>query len=663
MARGGCGVLNRGCHACCSAHFCSSSRTRTTMTSTTTSSLLGSMVPHSGAVHLRRGARPPFSAAAGPVAGTARSGASCSPRLQCATSAQAWAAAPCRPAPAPSSRLSLLVPHASGSGQQGQGDDIRPQDMLSLVRGASLVRLARVELSRHCCHLDSWATSSRLHTSARLRAHLAIYNVHGLHAHALARSRHRHSDPGQLVPPTPTQAQAHTCPACTPASDSVHGLHAHAGAGAAADAVRRDAAVLPQDAPRPLPRGRGGPAHAAKGGEGRQGGAGARQPAATGRRHHQQPLRAHALQVRRHTFPRQPALLILAQRRGAYQCGPGARVAGRRRMEEVRANEVRATLEDLMYVSILEKFVVLGVEMLPRMDGEHTPPPSIPHPQPADPPQIQRPAASQPHRAAEPVRPYAAKRGRRGTAVSLGACARAYPRRLCGRGACQPARADREHPQQGGAGAGPRAPHGRHGPHRAEPVQQRGRQDEQVPDGAGEHNIRAAEHARLGRGKQACTWQLRLGGAKRVACLRACACLCRCTRRPSCLATSCGAWTSASSWSARWACCTLTRTRTPWRGSSASLRRQTRRTRRQRRSTSATPLQPTPPPLPLRQRRQRQRQRRPSSGQAGRRTGWAGLWWTRRGRARAGCRPRSPRARSGGARLGELKAGKGARGA
>ncbi|KAF8065452.1 UV-B-induced protein [Scenedesmus sp. PABB004] len=40
-----------------------------------------------------------------------------------------------------------------------------------------------------------------------------------------------------------------------------------------------------------------------------------------------------------------------------------------RRMEEVRAMEVAATLEDLMYVSILEKFVVLGVEMLPRLDG------------------------------------------------------------------------------------------------------------------------------------------------------------------------------------------------------------------------------------------------------------------------------------------------------
>lgn len=40
------------------------------------------------------------------------------------------------------------------------------------------------------------------------------------------------------------------------------------------------------------------------------------------------------------------------------------------RMEEVRAMEVRATLEDLMYVSILEKFVLLQVEMLPRLDGE-----------------------------------------------------------------------------------------------------------------------------------------------------------------------------------------------------------------------------------------------------------------------------------------------------
>lgn len=39
-------------------------------------------------------------------------------------------------------------------------------------------------------------------------------------------------------------------------------------------------------------------------------------------------------------------------------------------MEEVRSRELRSTLEDLMYVSILEKFLLLGVEMLPRMDGE-----------------------------------------------------------------------------------------------------------------------------------------------------------------------------------------------------------------------------------------------------------------------------------------------------
>lgn len=41
-------------------------------------------------------------------------------------------------------------------------------------------------------------------------------------------------------------------------------------------------------------------------------------------------------------------------------------------MEEVRASEVRATLEDLMYVSILEKFIVLGIDMLPRLDGERS---------------------------------------------------------------------------------------------------------------------------------------------------------------------------------------------------------------------------------------------------------------------------------------------------
>jgi hypothetical protein len=53
---------------------------------------------------------------------------------------------------------------------------------------------------------------------------------------------------------------------------------------------------------------------------------------------------------------------------GAAGSGPGDLVLYKR-MEEVRAREVRATLEDLMYVSILEKFLVLGVDMLPRLDG------------------------------------------------------------------------------------------------------------------------------------------------------------------------------------------------------------------------------------------------------------------------------------------------------
>jgi hypothetical protein len=38
-------------------------------------------------------------------------------------------------------------------------------------------------------------------------------------------------------------------------------------------------------------------------------------------------------------------------------------------MEEVRANEQRATVEDLMYASVLEKFVELGVDMLPKLDN------------------------------------------------------------------------------------------------------------------------------------------------------------------------------------------------------------------------------------------------------------------------------------------------------
>eukprot|EP00798_Chlamydomonas_sp_ICE-L_P015163 gene15163-21234_t len=44
-------------------------------------------------------------------------------------------------------------------------------------------------------------------------------------------------------------------------------------------------------------------------------------------------------------------------------------------MGELKAFEVATTLEDLMYLSILEKFVLLDVEMLPRMDGHVDPAP------------------------------------------------------------------------------------------------------------------------------------------------------------------------------------------------------------------------------------------------------------------------------------------------
>ena len=35
-------------------------------------------------------------------------------------------------------------------------------------------------------------------------------------------------------------------------------------------------------------------------------------------------------------------------------------------MQEVRSSEQRATVEDLMYASVLEKFMDLKVEMMPR---------------------------------------------------------------------------------------------------------------------------------------------------------------------------------------------------------------------------------------------------------------------------------------------------------
>lgn len=40
-----------------------------------------------------------------------------------------------------------------------------------------------------------------------------------------------------------------------------------------------------------------------------------------------------------------------------------------RRMQDLKKNEQQATLEDLMYASVLEKFLELGLQMLPRMDS------------------------------------------------------------------------------------------------------------------------------------------------------------------------------------------------------------------------------------------------------------------------------------------------------
>lgn len=40
-------------------------------------------------------------------------------------------------------------------------------------------------------------------------------------------------------------------------------------------------------------------------------------------------------------------------------------------MEQMRRKEASATLEDLMYISVIEKFVDLGIDMMPRMEGRH----------------------------------------------------------------------------------------------------------------------------------------------------------------------------------------------------------------------------------------------------------------------------------------------------
>ena len=44
-----------------------------------------------------------------------------------------------------------------------------------------------------------------------------------------------------------------------------------------------------------------------------------------------------------------------------------------RRMQEVKQSEQRVTVMDLMYASVLAKFLEIGVEMLPRLD-EPAPP-------------------------------------------------------------------------------------------------------------------------------------------------------------------------------------------------------------------------------------------------------------------------------------------------
>jgi Protein of unknown function (DUF760) len=38
-------------------------------------------------------------------------------------------------------------------------------------------------------------------------------------------------------------------------------------------------------------------------------------------------------------------------------------------MDEVKTNEQRVTVEDLMYVSVMEKFLDVGVNMMPRLEN------------------------------------------------------------------------------------------------------------------------------------------------------------------------------------------------------------------------------------------------------------------------------------------------------
>ena len=42
-----------------------------------------------------------------------------------------------------------------------------------------------------------------------------------------------------------------------------------------------------------------------------------------------------------------------------------------RRINEAQRTEQRMTIEDIMYICVLEKFVKLGVPMMPRLENIH----------------------------------------------------------------------------------------------------------------------------------------------------------------------------------------------------------------------------------------------------------------------------------------------------
>ncbi len=67
---------------------------------------------------------------------------------------------------------------------------------------------------------------------------------------------------------------------------------------------------------------------------------------------------------------------MLAEQDRTCHAAPGLRLPRPphcRRMQEVKQSEQRVTVMDLMYASVLAKFLDIGVEMLPRLD-EPAPP-------------------------------------------------------------------------------------------------------------------------------------------------------------------------------------------------------------------------------------------------------------------------------------------------